>query len=102
MTRWKFDNYVLILRKIYWRTFSNTCGKTLKIVTNKNSAKILYKYGNMYGNAYGHAFYNSISAHSYTLIVYNINDEFLKDCYFINSASKTMSSLVPNKIQYIQ
>ena len=59
VTRWKFDNYILILRKIYWRTFSNTCGKTLKIVTNKNSAKILYKYGNMYGNAYGHAFYNS-------------------------------------------
>ena len=39
VTRWKIDNYVLVLLKIYWTTFSNTSGNVLKIVTNKNGAK---------------------------------------------------------------
>ena len=38
--RWKIDNYVLILLKIYWTTFSNTSGNMLKIVTNKNGANL--------------------------------------------------------------
>ena len=36
---WKIDNYVLILLKIYWTTFSNTSDNALKTVTNKNDAK---------------------------------------------------------------
>ena len=43
-----------------------------------------------------------LSAHSHILTVQNIKYEFLKYCYFISSASKTMSSRVPKKLQYIQ
>ena len=39
VTRWKIDNYVLILLKMDLATFSNTSGNVLKIVTNKNGAK---------------------------------------------------------------
>ena len=39
VTRWKTDNYVLILLKMYWTTFTNTSGNVLKIVTIKNDAK---------------------------------------------------------------
>ena len=41
VTRWKIDNHVLILLKMYWTTFSNTSVNVLKIVTNKNGAKFL-------------------------------------------------------------
>ena len=37
--RWKIDNYVLMLLKIYWTTFSNTSRNALKIVTSKNGAE---------------------------------------------------------------
>ena len=40
VTRWKIDNYVLILLKMYWTTFSNTPGNVQIIVTNKNRAKL--------------------------------------------------------------
>ena len=50
---WKIDNYVLILLKLYWRTFSNTTGNVLKIVTDKKGAKFPKKYGNLYGNTCG-------------------------------------------------
>ena len=43
-----------------------------------------------------------LSAHSDIMTVQNIKYEFLKYCYFISSASKTMSSRVPKKLQYIQ
>ena len=33
------DNYVLILLKMCQRTFSNSSGNVLKIVTNKNGRK---------------------------------------------------------------
>ena len=39
VTRGNYDNYVLILLKMYCRAFSNTSGYVLKIVTNKNGAK---------------------------------------------------------------
>ena len=39
VTRRKIDNYVLILLKMYWTTFTNTSGNVLKIVTIKNGAK---------------------------------------------------------------
>ena len=52
-TLWEIDNYVLILLKMYWTTFSNTSGNVLKIVTNKNDANFTKKYGSMYGNANG-------------------------------------------------
>ena len=39
VTRWKIDNYVLVLLKMYWTTFSNTSGNVLIVVTNKNGAK---------------------------------------------------------------
>ena len=39
VTRRKIDNYVLVLLKMYWTTFSNTSGNVLKVVTNKNGAK---------------------------------------------------------------
>ena len=39
VTRWKIDNYVLVLLKMYWMTFSNTSGNVLIVVTNKNGAK---------------------------------------------------------------
>ena len=41
VTRWKIANYILILLKMYWTTFSNTSSNVLKIVTNKNCAKFL-------------------------------------------------------------
>ena len=37
---WKVDNYVVIVLKMYWRTFSNTSGNVLKIVTYKNGDKL--------------------------------------------------------------
>ena len=37
--RQKIDNYVLILLKMYWTTFTNTPGNVLKIVTKKDGAK---------------------------------------------------------------
>ena len=40
VTRRKIDNYVLILLKMYWTTFTNTSGNVLKIVTIKNGAKL--------------------------------------------------------------
>ena len=39
---WKIDNYVFILQKMYWGTFSNASGNVLKKLTNKN--------GKIYGN----------------------------------------------------
>ena len=36
---WKIDNYLLILLKMYWKTFSNTSANVLNIVTNKNGVK---------------------------------------------------------------
>ena len=39
VTRRKIDNYVLILLKMYWTTFTNTSGNVLKIVTIKNGTK---------------------------------------------------------------
>ena len=39
VTRWKIDDHVLILLKMYWKTFSNTSGNVLKIETNRNGAK---------------------------------------------------------------
>ena len=39
VTRWKIDNYVLVLLKMYWMTLSNTSGNVLIVVTNKNGAK---------------------------------------------------------------
>ena len=42
VTRWKIDNYLFILLKMYWSTFSNTSGNVLKIVTNKNGAKFYF------------------------------------------------------------
>ena len=42
VTRWKIDNYVFILLKMYWSTFSNISGNVLKIVTNKNGAKFYF------------------------------------------------------------
>ena len=41
-----------ILLKICCMKFSNTSGNMLRIITNKNGAKVLWKYGNMYGNGY--------------------------------------------------
>ena len=32
--RWKIENYVLILLKMYWTTFSNTSGNVLVLDTN--------------------------------------------------------------------
>ena len=43
--------------RMYWRTFSNSSGNVLKIVSNKNGAKFPYKYGNIYGNTDGSVFY---------------------------------------------
>ena len=42
VTRWKIDNFVLILLKMYWSTFGNTFGNVLKIVTSKNGAKFYF------------------------------------------------------------
>ena len=42
VTRWKIDNFVLILLKMYWSTFGNTSGNVLKIVTSKNGAKFYF------------------------------------------------------------
>ena len=39
VTRWKIDNYVLTLLKMYCKTFSKASGNVLKIVTNKIGAK---------------------------------------------------------------
>ena len=39
MMRSKIGHSVLILLKIYWRTFSNTSGNVFKIVANKNGKK---------------------------------------------------------------
>ena len=39
VTRWKIDNYVFILLKMYRMTFSKTSDNVLKIETNKNDAK---------------------------------------------------------------
>ena len=52
----KIDNYVLILMRIYWSTFSNSSDNVLKIGSNKNDAKFPYKYGNIYGNTDGDVF----------------------------------------------
>ena len=41
-----------ILLKICFMTFSNTSGNMLRIIINKNGAKVLWKCGNMYGNGY--------------------------------------------------
>ena len=43
VTRWKINNYVLILLKIYWTVFSKTSGKVLKIITNTNGPKLPQK-----------------------------------------------------------
>ena len=40
--RWKISNYMPIILKMYWETFSNT-SYMLKIVTDKNDAKIVIK-----------------------------------------------------------
>ena len=34
------DNYSLILLEMHWTTFRNTSGNVLKIVTNKDGAKV--------------------------------------------------------------
>ena len=61
VTRWKIDNYVLILLKMYLTTFSNISGNALKIVTNKNGAKFPYMVTCMVMRIVtrGNAFYKS-------------------------------------------
>ena len=49
-THWKIDNYVIILRKMYRKTFSNTSGNVLKIETIKNGAKFPQMYSNRNGS----------------------------------------------------
>ena len=53
VTRWKVDNNVFILLKMYWMTFSYTSGNVQKIATNENGAKFPRRYSNVHAKAYG-------------------------------------------------
>ena len=86
----KIDNYVLILMRMYWRTFSNSSGNVLKIVSNKNGTKFPYKYGNIYGNTDGSVFYKRIRDTKKLKLV-NLNEpvsaySYILACRSLNSA----------------